>query len=215
MILFNFKARTYWLLAILLLIISGGMVALAIYGPSSINTLSIVLMTISLILLTFDIQLAIQKSIKYRPKPIKCEERKYEKKIDFDEALKNNGFTLRNRYIGRSYIKIEGKVAYKVVIINDSSKYFENVEEPKDDKLKDKLDKCDKFMGLEIFINPDEVIEKRIIDFSIQGEKVYYTAIMRVDDSYVCKNYIEPSNEHKENFDYLFKLLGLEEIVLN
>ena len=208
----NFRARTYWLISLVLFLLAIGFVLLCIYSPGESNTIFIVLMTIDLILMTFAIQVAIQKSIKYRPKPIQFDEKKYQKTIDFDDALKSNGFKLRNRHIGRSYIKIEGKEAFKVVIINDSSTYFDNVEEPKDEKLSEKLDQCNKFTGLEIFINPNEEINNRITDFSFQTEKVYYTALVRENKEYICKNYIEPNDNHKDNYNKLLNILGLNEI---
>jgi len=208
----NFKARTYWLISLILFILTIGFVILCIYSPTGSNTVFIVLMTIDLILMTFAIQIAIQKSIKYKPKPITYIEKKYESSIDFDEALKENGFELRNRHIGRSYIKIENKNAYKVVIINDSDKYFDNVEEEKDEKLASKLDNCNSFTGLEIFINPNDEIKEKIVDFSIQGGRVYYTAIMKNNtDEYICKNYIEPVDKQALNYNKLLNILGLNE----
>ncbi len=149
----NLRARTYWLISLILLIFAVGFVLLCIYSPTGSNTIFIVLMTIDLVLMTFAIQLAIQKSIKYKPKPIQYVEKIYNKTKDFDELLKSNGFDLRNRHIGRSYIKIDGDDAFKVVIITDSNKYFDKVEEPKDDKLAKRLDNCKSFTGLEIFLH--------------------------------------------------------------
>ena len=208
----NFRARTYWLISLVLFLLAIGFVLLCIYSPGESNTIFIVLMTIDLILMTFAIQIAIQKSIKYRPKPEVFEGKRYQKTIDFDEALKLHGFTLRNRHIGRSYIKIEGKKAFKVVIINDSSTYFDNVEEPKDEQLSHRLDQCNRFTGLEIFINHDEKLNERVIDFSFQTDKVYYTALVRENDEYICKNYIEPSDKHKDNYNKLLNILGLNVI---
>lgn len=209
----NFKARTFWLISLILFLLAIGFVLLCIYSPNESNTVFIVLMTIDLILLTFSIQIAIQKSIKYKPKPIQYDEKVYEKTIDLDDALKSNGFTLRNRHIGRSYIKIDGYDAFKVVIINDSSKYFDNVEESKDENLAKRLDECKRFTGIEIFINPSEEIENRILDFSFQTEKVYYTALVRKNNKYICENYIEPNDNNRENFIKLLNILGLNEVI--
>ena len=211
--LLNLKTRTYWLISLVLFLLAIGFVLLCIYAPTGSNTVFIVLMTIDLILMTFAIQIAIQKSIKYKPKPIQFDEMKYKKTKDFDDELKSNGFTLRNRHIGRSYIKIDGNNAFKVVLITDSNKYFDNVEEPKDEELAEKLDKCNSFIGIEIFMNPNDVIREKIIDFSIETDKVYYTAIMKSNkDEYTCMNYINPNKNHKDNVFKLFELLGLEEI---
>ena len=100
----------------------------------------------------------------------------------------------------------------EVVIIDDSSTYFDNVEEPKDEQLSHRLDQCNKFTGLEIFINPDEKLNERVIDFSFQTDKVYYTALVRENDEYICKNYIEPSDKHKDNYNKLLNILGLNVI---
>ncbi len=211
--LLNLRARTFWLISLVLFLLAIGFVVLCIYSPTGSNTIFVVLMTIDLVLMTFAIQIAIQKSIKYKPKAIQYNEKKYQKTKDFDDALKSNGFDLRNRHIGRSYIKIDGKDAYKVVIINDSDKYFDNVEEAKDEKLASKLDACESFTGLEIFLNPNNQIKDKIVDFSIQGKRVYYTAIMKNDsDEYICKNYIEPDDSHIENYNKLLNMLGLNAV---
>lgn len=214
MAILNFKARTYWLISLILFLLGIGFVVLAIYTPSGNNTIFIVLMTIDLILLTFAIQIAIQKSIKYRPKETKYIIKKF-KATDFDDLLKENKFKLRNRYAGRSYIKIDGLNAFKVDIITDSDKYFENVPEPEnnDKSLSEKLDKCETFTGLEIFINPNDLVKERIVDFSIQTDKLYYFAIMKDDFNYVCLNYVEPNEKHLDTLKYLTGILKLEEIV--
>lgn len=212
MAIFNFRARVYWLISLILFLLGIGFVILCIYAPNGSNNVFIILMTIDLILLTFAIQIAIQKSIKYRPKPIQYTEKVFNSS-DFDELLKENGFILRNRYSGRSYLKIEDLNAYKVSIITDSDKYFENVPEPEnnDKKLEEKLDRCNKFTGLEIFINPNDTVKEKIVDFSIQGEKIYYFAIMKDGSNYICKNYIDPNLDHKDNVKHLLDILKLEE----
>ena len=206
------KTRYIWIFALVLFLFAVGFILLAIYTPSGIsNKLFIVLMTIDLILFTFTIQWGIQRSIRYKPKPIKYETKLYESNKDFDEALKNNKFELRNRSYGRSYIKIEGKNAYKVVLINEPDNYFIADNNDSNSGLAKKLDRCDTFTAVEIFLNSNDEIKAKIADFTLQGERVYYTALERTNDGYLCHNYIMPNENHKINLEHLYEYLGLVE----
>lgn len=206
------KTRYIWILALVLFLLAIGFILLAIYTPSGMsNKLFVVLMTIDLILFTFCIQWGVQRSIKFKPKKIEYESKLYESDKDFDEVLKDHKFDLRNRSYGRSYIKIEGKNAYKVVLINDPDGYFTTDNNETNQSLAKKLDKCDTFTAVEIFLSTNDEIKEKIADFSIQGERVYYTALERTSDGYLCHNYVEPNENHKLNVLHLYEYLGLKE----
>ena len=211
--LMKIKTRYIWLMALILFLLAIGFILLAIYTPTGMsNKLFVVLMTIDLILFTFVIQWGIQRSIKFKPKKIEYETKLYESNLDFDDALKNNKFDLRNRSYGRSYIKIEGKNAYKVVLVNDPEGYFNSDNSDSTDKnLAKRLDRCETFTAVEIFLNTNDEIKSKIADFTLQGDKVYYTALERIDDGYLCHNYEEPSEIHKLNLAHLYEYLGLTE----
>ena len=208
----NLKTRTIWLIFFIELLVAIGLLFGAIYAPKKINTFLIILIGIDFVLITFTIQYATYKS--FRAKAIKrsYKEKNYKSELDLYDVLENNDFEIRNISYGKSYLKIIDDNAYKVTIITDPNAYFENNDDNKESKLAKKLNKCKRFMGLEIFFNiSDELIDK-IRDFTIQGEKVYYTALIKdLDNNYKCLNYEAPSENHKLNFEVLYNLLGLKE----
>lgn len=205
------KTRTIWIIFIIELLACVGLLFGAIYSDDTLNKILIVLIGVDFILITFTIQAATYKSFR-----IKAERKFYKEKIfinenDLYDIINENGFEDRNRIYGKSYLKIVNDNAYKVTIITDPEGYFSDTDESDNSSVRKKLDKCKRFMGVEIFLNSNEQLLSRIKDFSLQGEKVYYTALLKIEDNlYKCFNYEEPSDNHKANYDYLFDLLGFK-----
>ncbi|MCR4898485.1 MAG: hypothetical protein K5892_04580 [Acholeplasmatales bacterium] len=207
----NIKARTVWLIFLIEIIVCIGLLFGAIYSSDGLNKVMVVLIGIDFILITFTIQAATYKSFKNKAIKNSYVEKIFINDSDLYEMVNKNKFEDRNRYYGKSYLKIDNDNAYKVTIITDPEGYFNAKDEGNDSKLNKRLNKCKRFMGVEIFLNSNEELKEKIKDFTIQGEKVYYTALLKVDDNiYKCFNYEEPSVNHKENFDYLFDLLGFK-----
>ena len=131
--------------------------------------------------------------------------------LNLYEVLENNEFENRKRSYGNSYLKIIDDNAYKVTLITNPDLYFKNTEDDNSNsKLAKRLNKCKRFMGVEIFLDKNEELLSKIKDFSIQCERVYYTALLKNEDEYICFNYIEPNDNHKSNYDYLYELLGMK-----
>lgn len=212
----NIKARTLWIIVIIELLVGVGLIFACIYSNDVINKVMIVLMTITFILLTFTIQLATMKSFKYKPKKNNYIKKEYSNTNDLFDKLNELKFDVRERTYGKSYLKIENRSAYKVVLVSDPDGYF-NHEEKDDNEaneaLNKKLDNCLTFTAVEIFLNSNDEVKEKITDFTIQVEKVYYTALEKIDDNkYLCHNYEEPNDKHKANLNHLYEMLGFNEI---
>ena len=92
-------------------------------------------------------------------------------------------FELRERNYGKSYLKIENRSAYKVVLVTDPVGYFNHDEDDENTEPNKKLDNCLTFTAVEIFINSNDELREKLPDFTIQVEKVYYTALEKIDDN--------------------------------
>lgn len=212
----NIKARTLWIIVIIEFLASIGLIFACIYTEGDLNKAMIVIMTIDFILMAFTIQLASMKSFKYKPKKRKLEAKEYTNDNDLFDKLNELKFNVRERAYGKSYLKIEKRSAYKVVLITDPVGYFHHDEKEDDDQdegLNKKLDNCLTFTAVEIFINSNDEVKEKISDFSIQVDKIYYTALEKIEDKYVCHNYEKPNEKHNDDVNYLFDMLGFKEIV--
>ena len=131
------------------------------------------------------------------------------------DSLSKLGAKRRKTSFGESYLLIKDKTAYKISFVDDYIAYFDTTEEENESNSKPnkELDSCNKFIGLEIFRDIDEKNLVKLPDFSLQGEKIYYTALLYQDDDvFVCLNYLEPNEGFKDLISYLFELLKLEEM---
>ena len=208
------KARTLWLMVLVELLVSVGLIFACIYTKDVLNKVMIVLMVIVFVLMTFTIQAATMKSFRYRPKKNYIL-KEYTNDFDLYDKLDELKYELRERAYGKSYIKIEGKSAFKVVLVSDPSGYFNadnNDQEETNDKLSEKLDKCNTFTAIEIFLNSNNEIKEKIVDFTIQVDKIYYTALIKENDKYVCYNYEKPNEKHEADFNHLLEMLGFNEV---
>lgn len=176
----------------------------------------LVLLAIDFIFLTIGVQAASFQTFKYNPKKRKFNTRDYNGDYyKLRTLLKNNKYKERKTPYGYSYIKVNGEFALKCVLVDDFDKYFNqssNLEE--ESNTNNELDKCSKFIGLEIFKEIDEINIDKLPDFSLQGKNIYYTALLNQENNLLkCLNFVEPNDEFKEGYDKLF--LDLEITIIN
>lgn len=207
------KTSTLWILVGVLFVAAIGLIVGCSYADGGLNKALIVLLAIDFILLTIVIQYASFKTFKYKPKMKKLPHAFYHMDGDIEDIL-NKEYTKRETEYGPSYLKIDGRVAYKVNLITDAERYFNPTEEVKS-KPNKALDKCSHLVGLEIFINPSDEVITKLPDFTMEGDKIYYTALIRNDHDYECVNYLEPSDNHRGNVNTLFSELGLNKVEEN
>lgn len=210
------KLKYVWLSVVIAFILSCVFIYLCSIAEGALLTITIALLVITFIYMTIAVQYAGAKSFKYKPKKIIYPTINYECEVDnLEETLKKAGFKERNAPYGLSYLKTKNRVAYKVVLVKDEDKYFNQEEDNQEAPVNKELEKCTKFIGFEIFINISEENLYRLPDFSIQGKNVYYTAYyVSNKKELTCLNYLEPNADYNEAYNNLIKELKFNEIKL-
>lgn len=203
------KTSTIWIITGIVFVITMALLFSAAFTNGVWNKMVVVFIVIGFVLLTLLVQYASFRTFQHKRK-IKYPVKSYLFNGDIEKLLKDKGFKERKTNYGLSYLLIKNRVAYKVVLVDDSEKYFEPVEEKNVPKNKE-LDNCKSFIAFELFYNITEDLERKIVEFSIQGEKVYYTAFTKTDDGFYCHNYLEPEGIHIDNYNELINILGFQE----
>ncbi len=179
----------------------------------------LVLLAIDFIFLTIGVQAASFQTFKYNPKKRKFNTLDYNGDYyNLRTLLKKNKYKERRVPYGYSYIRVNGEFALKCVLVDDFNKYFNQVnQEEESNSNNSELDKCSKFVGIEIFKEIDEANIDKLSDFTLQGKNIYYTALLNQDNYLLkCLNYEEPNIDFKEGYDQIFKDLEitlLEEVM--
>lgn len=138
--------------------------------------LPLVLIVIDFITLSIAIQSATMVTFKFKAKPRKHSDVVYPLN-DFlllEKNLLDNGYFRRPLTFGAMYNKKVGSILFKVLLVQDCDKYFNN------DKTEDVSSKNENFknitglIGFEIFLDPSLDVRTKLIDFAFQSDKVFY-----------------------------------------
>lgn len=205
------KARTLWIITAVIFLLVIGLVILLPFIGSEYSSLVLTFMIIGFVLLTILIQWASFKSFKYKPKKEPTTPIIFTTELNIEEVLLKNKYKVRNRGYGISYLKIDRPNAFKITIVKNSEAYFnpDDKEVAEGDK---ELDKCDRMLAFEIFLDYKEEDIIKMCDYSIQGKNIYYTAFyLNSNNEYVCPNYKAPEEVHKINYNRIIKELGFVE----
>lgn len=146
----------------------------------------------------------------FKPKARKFPKEYYEIQTfsEIESRLVKAGFKKTNRQFGEGFIKIEGTVAYKILLVEKSELYFDKDDSGSQEPTKG-INRCTKLVGFEIFFENSADVLKRIPDFSFKGDKVLYEGFY-VDKE---KGYIIEANKidvepHIEEYNRLIEILG-------
>ena len=207
-------SRKVLLIAILIELVLGvALIFATTKVPNNLNKVFLVITVVDFILLTFTIQALGFKS--FKPKRVKYPTKDYKSSFEYNElanALESNGFKLTKRNYGNTYLLIDGKTAIKVSLIDDYNTYFDGEEAKNSNEPTKGLDKCEKFVGIEIFKEIDEANLDKLPLFTIQGKNVYFTALLyQLDKSFKCLNYELPNEDFKDSFDKVMNILNMQE----
>ena len=205
------KAKTLWFIILASFILAIGLIVGCAYTDGALNTFLIVLLVINFIFITIAIQAATLKTFKYKGKSIKYPTKDYFCDIDLYKKLKELKFDERKVSYGQSFLLIDGKQAYKVVLVNDMDAYLDNSAIDNKGDGNKKLNQCNRFLGVEIFYDTNEEDLKRLPDYSIQAANIYYTALSKIENGYRCHNFLEPMDNHKEALVKLLEMLEFKE----
>ena len=206
----NIKARYLWITSLVLFLAGIGLIFACVYTKDSLNRVMVVIMAIDFVLLTFTIQFATTKSLKFKPKKVNYITKEYKNTNSLAKVLVDNGFEKRSRSYGDSYLLIKNKNAYKVVLVSDPSSYFNNDEDNEEVKKENtELDECNVFIGVEVFLSTNSDLVSKLPDFTLEGGRIYYTALeYKGNNNYLCHNYVKPNKDHIEAFNNLLEMLG-------
>ena len=140
----NIKARYLWIMVVALFLIAIGLIVGCSYASGTLNTILIVFLAIDFISLTIVIQAASFKTFKYKPRTKKLPTKEYLSDIDL-RGLADKGFSYTEREYGYTAIKIVGRNAYKITVVEDSNLYYHPTKE-ENGKPNKALDKCNNHM---------------------------------------------------------------------
>ena len=203
------KARTLWIIIAILFVLAIIDIIIIPHTNKPLNTVLTVILIAIFLIITILIQFATYKSfskkrtIKYKTIEFKSND------IDYDKELLDKKYKRSNRKYGFSYLKIDNKHAYKVTIVNDSDKYFNNDDES-NEKANKELDRCNTFIAVELFLSVTDEALKKIPDFMIQTDKIYYFALVKTEEgNFRCLNYEKPNENHIDQFNNIINDLSL------
>lgn len=209
----NIKTRYIWISVAISFIIACGLIFAVTQTSGTMTNVVIVLIAIVFIYMTIAIQIASTKTFRYRAKPIKYPTIEYEfNSDDLDSKLKKSGYKPRVTSYGVSYLRVSGTNAYKIVLIKNCEKYFNQEDNNSSNHSSEKsLEKCKRFIGFEVFFDYDEDTLKKLPDFNLQGDNIYYSGLYIKDNILICPNYIEPNKDFVELYAKMKEDLNLNE----
>ena len=203
------SAKVLWIITLALIVLGAILIFVCSKVPNEWTRTFIVLIAIDFILATFTIQAASFKSFKVKPKNNYLEQEYLGNYDNLKTLLLNNKFEEDKRKYGSSFLKIDGDDALKVTLINDINSYYNQEENGENRRVNKDLDKCKRFIDVEIFEDMGEYFD-RLPDFTIQGKNVYFTALLKVSDTELkCFNYLEPEEEFMEGYNKIFEYLDI------
>lgn len=205
------SAKVIWIINAVLVLAGVGLIIWTANSTGTLTTVLLVFTGIDFFVLTMMIQVASFKTFKFKPKKVNYPTKDYNCDENLFDVIRGASFKERKLSYGSSFLKIDGKKAYKVVLVDNDEAYYAPSESDNYESDK-RLDKCTSFVAFEIFLNPCDTTFTKLPDYSIQGENVYYTAFGKKDDKFTCFNFIEPNEKYGESYKYLLNLLKFIEV---
>lgn len=206
------KTRYIWISVLIAFLIAVGLIVAVTFTEGAWTQVVIVLIAATFIYMTIAIQIASTKTFRYKPKPKNYPHKTYlMDTLNLDEPLKKLGYKPRVAPYGISYLKIQGTDAFKVVLIRNCEKYFNPEKEETPSNGNKSLEKCKRFIGIEVFYQYDEDTLRKLPDFSLQGNNIYYSGLYVEENKLICPNYIEPNDTFSELYQNIKLDLGLRE----
>lgn len=210
------KARYIWISVAVSFVVAVGLILGLTQMEGIWQNVGITLLAITFIYMTIAVQIASTKTFRYRAKNVKYPTIEYKlTNLELENVLRKNGYKPRITPYGAIYLKISGIYAYRVCLIKDFEKYFNQEEQKDEGPVNRALEKCKKFMGFEVFYTYDEDVLRKLPDFNIQGNNIYYSGFYLEEDTLKCLNYVEPNADFKEMYEELKADLMLEENTLS
>ena len=176
--------KTNWILVGVLFLFAMLLIALCTFAEGNWPKVLMVFLAIDFIVLTILVQWASFQTFRFKAKPINYPTKDFAGSFEeLENNLKKVGFEQRKEAYGKSFLKIDGTNAYKCSIVVDVEKYFNPSEEKEQSKPNKALEKCTKFIGFDIFHHIDENNLVKLPDFSLQGNNIFYTALLYQEEN--------------------------------
>lgn len=203
------KTRYLWISVAVCFLMAVGLIIGVTFLQEPWTTVVIVVLAIIFIYMTIAVQVASTRSFRYKPRKVNYQTKDFVLgDSDLEKVIKSKGYKLRKVPYGFSFIKVVETNAYKIVLIKDSKKYFEPEEETAGPTEK-ALEKCKRFIGFEIFLDYDEEVLSKLVDFNIQGNNIYYGGFYLNENKLSCPNYIEPNECFNDLYNTIITDLGI------
>lgn len=200
--------KVFIIITILIFLLEVGLIF--VYSKYPEKPLMVAIMVLS-VLFVISINALVTRIAVFKPKKIKYPQEYYHgiSYLKMESKLLSAGFTKTPRSFGASFIKIENKTAYKILLISSYEKYFNN-EEKDDTKPTKGIEKCTSFIGFEIFFKYNEMVLERLPDFSFKGPNVLYSGFFYHEetDTLVECNKLNPE-PHEEIYNKFISTLSL------
>lgn len=203
------KARYLFLMFLGMLVLD---VLVVIYTFKSTNkTINMILLIASFLITGLFFDLFIDKLFSKNALKKLYKEKIYLADIDNIKS-KLSDFYKREYSYGAVYSKVEDRCLYKISIISDIKEYrsFDEASNKNSDSTPG-INKANKMIGIEIFLEYDDKLIESIRDFSISSEKIYYQTFYLKDDKLINANYLEPYTMHTDSYNKLLKDLGIRD----
>lgn len=148
---------------------------------------------------------------KFKPKPTPKEYYQYKTIDSLSSILLSKGFKETITSYGSYYIKIIGITAYKIILIKNLDKYFNQDQTNNESKKTTKgLEKCQEFIGFEFFYEQNEELLKKLSDFSFTTEKIFYEGFYASEEEGKIVEYNKLNDTvHKESYEKFIEILEL------
>lgn len=200
--------KVFIIITVLVFLIQIGLIFLYMKYPT--KPLMVAIMIVS-VLFVITINALVSKIAVFKPKKIKYPQEYYYgvSYLKLESKLLSAGFNKTSKNFGASFIKIDKETAYKILLISDYEKYFNN-DEKDDSKPTKGIEKCTKFIGFELFYKYDEKVLTRLPDFSFKGPNVFYNGFFYHEetDTLVECNKQNPE-QHTDIYNKFITILGL------
>lgn len=203
------KTRYLWISIAVCFLTAIGLIIGVTHLKAPWTTVVIVILAIIFIYMTIAIQVVSTRTFRYKPKKVNYETKEFVlANTDIEQVIKSKGYKKREVPYGLSFIKVIGVNAYKIVLIKNKVEYFKPNDESNLPTEKS-LEKCKRFIGFEIFLDYDEEVLSKLVDFNIQGDNLYYGGFYLQDNKLNCPNYIEPNEYFNDLYNTILTDLGI------
>lgn len=206
---FKLKARWYLVMFFLMLAVD---VLLCVYTFYSSNkTLNTILLVVSFLLTGAIFDMFISRIFDAKRRKAMYKEKVYILSSVDDLSKKFEGYTKRAMSFGEQYSIVDGITLKKITIIKDVVAYHNYEPNDKDAEATPGINKAKNMVGIELFLDWDNVLLESIPNYTISTGKIMYTAMYLKDGKLIEANHQEVLKPLENSYNELLALVGIKE----